>query len=224
MNYLIYMLLLTTIYHQAMAASVQCQAMVRNERDKLHLALVTIEDLATTSSFEGRYFKIVSGSSNEAIGTQDHQLVNGDAPKGKEVSLATRACTAYYHLSLARKYFVKNFESRRARNVSKLVVRIQMPLRFIDSNHFMHEDFKAYNDSLTIMPSNGNKLPHVEGWGTEIWFSPAKEIKLGNNVQKAASYISSSAVQEQLRLGVLTSVGATAAAQYARGVKLTSLE
>ncbi len=193
------------------AQEVTCEAMVRDSKHNLVREKVALEDLTSANAFSGRYFKIVSAKD--------------DAPvKFNQGDLSFRACTTYYHLTKARKYFVENFNDRHVRALRELTIRIEMPYSFIDSSHFMSEDFKSYNNSLTIPPSGRNKLAEIKPWNYEIWFAPKKKMKRKSAMQQAAKLLQSQDAQLNLRVGVLSGVGSNIATQIAQGLTLTSLE
>lgn len=193
------------------AQEITCEALVRNRNHKLVKEKVALEDISEPGSFSGRFFKIVSAKDDKAI-----TFNQGD--------LSFRACTTYYHLTKARNYFINHFQDRHVRNLRQLVIRVEMPYSFIDSSHFMSDDYKTYNNSLTIPPSGGNKLTEVNPWNYEIWFAPKKKIKRKNAIQQAAKILQGQQAQESLRIGVLANVGSNIATQVAQGLTLTSLE
>lgn len=195
----------------AFAQEVSCEAMVRDEKHNLIRQKVSLEDLTSPDSFSGRYFKIVSAKDDAPI-----KMNQGD--------LSFRACTTYYHLTKARKYFVDNFNDRHVRGLKELIIRIEMPYSFIDSSHFMGDEYKTYNNSLTIPPSGRNKLTEIKPWNYEIWFAPKKKIKRKSAMQQAAKLLQTQDAQFNLRIGVLAGVGSNIATQVAQGLTLTSLE
>ncbi len=186
-----------------------CEAWVRNKKQKLVLQNVELSDLVSDSTFEGKYFAIHKDKSKIPVSFNDSLL-------------SIRACTVYYHATKAREYFFKNFPDNHVRSLKSLKLRIEMPYSFIDSSHFMHEDYKSYNNSLTIPPSNNNKVEKVPEWNYEIWFAPRKKIKLNNSVHEAAKILGSDKAQENLRLSVFTSSASSLATQLAQGMTLTS--
>lgn len=187
----------------------ECSAWTRNQNKKLILSKVNLSDLSSDKNFSGKYFSIV--------------LDKNDAPLPLE-SNNIRACTVYYHLTIARKYFLAKFPENHVRGLKPVTIRIEMPYSFIDSSHFMHEDFKTYNNSLTIPASTRSKLDSINPWNFEIWFAPAKKIRVDNAIAQAAKLLGSSTAQESLRLGVLTSTASNIASQLAQGMTLTSFD
>ncbi len=192
----------------------ECSAWTRDDDKNLVLKKVTLNDLASDNSFSGRYFNIVSSISETPIAFN----------ASLENELQIRACTVYYHLTIARNYFLNQFPENHVRGLKTITIRIEMPYSFIDSSHFMHEDFKTYNNSLTIPASNAAKLDSIAPWNYEIWFAPAKKVKVDNSVEQAAKMLGSSTAQESLRLGVLTSAASNFASQLAQGMTITSFD
>ncbi|MFY7994460.1 MAG: hypothetical protein ACOVP4_14275 [Bacteriovoracaceae bacterium] len=203
--------LLLLFSFSVMAQEITCEAMVRDEKHNLIRQKVSLEDLTSADAFAGRFFKIVSAKDEKPV-----KLGQGD--------LSFRACTVYYHLTKARKYFIENFNDRHVRALKELTIRIEMPFSFIDSSHFMSDDYKTYNNSLTIPPSGRNKLAEIEPWNYEIWFAPKKKIKRKSAIEQAAKLLQGQDAQFNLRIGVLAGVGSNIATQVAQGLTLTSLE
>jgi hypothetical protein len=191
--------------------AIECSAWTRDENKNLKIENVTLSDLETNKFFSGKYFKIVLDKSETAVSLDD-------------ANLSVRACTLYYHLTLARNYFLEQFSDTYLKKLKPITIRIEMPYSFIDSSHYMHEDFKSYNNSLTIPPSNNNKLDTITSWDFEIWFAPAKKIKIDNSVEQAAKLLGSSTAQESLRLGVFSTTASNFVTQLAQGMTVTSFE
>jgi hypothetical protein len=189
----------------------ECTANVRDRNHNLIKQRVQLDHLVSDTAYKGKYFEVVH-SKDETPVNFNHE------------TLDLRACTVYYHLSKARNYFQTHFNDRYLSTLRELKIRIDMPYSFIDSSHYMHEDFKSDNNSITIPPSTNARVPEVDAWGYEIWFAPAKKAKKSNQVEMAASIVNSATSQNSLRLGVATSLGQTMAADLARGVTITSLE
>lgn len=138
------------------------------ERDKnfnLKVSTVTLKNLISNDSYEGLYFKIVEGKSNEAI-----KFNAGD--------LAIKAANVYHHLTKAREYFKTTPLAKKAETQGQLTIRIEMKNRFSDVGHFMHDDLaQEYNNALSIPKSGSSRLSHYDSWNYEIWFRPAKKVK-----------------------------------------------
>ncbi|MFZ4714034.1 MAG: hypothetical protein ACOYL6_09995 [Bacteriovoracaceae bacterium] len=166
----------------------------------LNRTVVVLTDLTSTTKVEGKYFKVVKGTDREAISFKDLELAN-------------KATHAYYHANLARKFFVENFPSAYVKQMPQVVIRLEMTNFFDDSSHFIRVDGQEdFNNSLSIPAATDRKFPNEEKWGNEIWFRPAKEIKMDNGV-----YLTSDALTNpQIRTQFYESIGTNTASQMAR--------
>lgn len=143
------------------------EALVRNDRQKPRIEEVILTDLVSSIGFEGQYFKIVRGKSNDAIRFDD------------ERELVFRAATVYYHLTIARNYFVNKLKSSFVMNLPQLVIRIDHTNQFSELGHFANDNLDPqYNNALTIPAGQGLSSRGVKPWGIEIWFRPSKKIHL----------------------------------------------
>jgi hypothetical protein len=172
---LIFVLLLPTLaFSQVTERSFE--ALIRNDSEKPVVGKVVLTNLVSHDSFEGEFFKIVKGKSNEAI--------KFDADE----ALTFRAATAYYHLMKARDYFVNKLQSSYAAQLPKMVIRIEHTNQFSELGHFAHDNYEPqYNNALTIPAGQGLAGRGIEPWGIEIWFRPSKKVHLRdlktNNLQ-----------------------------------------
>jgi hypothetical protein len=143
------------------------KAVVRTDNNRADEAIVELEDLTSEISFDGKYFKIVLGKSNDAVKFDDAE------------ELVFRAATAYYHLTLARNYFINNVKSNYAANIEKMVIRIEHKNQFSELGHFAHDNLEPqFNNALTVPAGKGLSSRGVKPWGTEIWFRPKKKIHI----------------------------------------------
>jgi hypothetical protein len=143
------------------------EALVRNDREKPEIREVVLKDLISNDSFEGEHFKIVKGKSDDAI--------KFDA----DDALTLRAATVYYHLTLAREYFVTKLNSEHVAGLPQLVVRLEHTNQFSELGHFANDNLDPqFNNALTIPAGKGLASKGVKPWGTEIWFRPSKRIHL----------------------------------------------
>jgi hypothetical protein len=142
-------------------------AVVRAEKNVPVVTDVILTDLESESSFDGKYFKIVKGKSQEAIGFDED----------KETLL--RAATAYYHLTKARAYFVTKAKSAYAKALPKMVIRIDLANEFSALGHFANDNYKPqFNNALTVPAGAGRPDKGIAPWGMEIWFRPMKKVHL----------------------------------------------
>lgn len=143
------------------------EALIRNDNKRPEVGEVVLTDLISNDSFDGEYFKIVQGKSDEAI--------RFDA----EESLTFRAATAYHHLTIARNYFINKIKSEYVMNMPKMTIRIDHKNQFSELGHFAHDNLDPqYNNALTIPAGKGLASKGVKPWGIEIWFRPSKKIHL----------------------------------------------
>lgn len=157
---------LTTI---AQASERSFEALIRTSKHKAVISKVVLEDLVSEEAFDGKYFKIVKGKSDEAIGFNESH------------DLTFRAATAYYHLTKARHYFVHELKSKFAKNLEKMVIRIEHTNQFSELGHFAHDNLEPqFNNALTIPAGKGLASRGVKPWGMEIWFRPSKRVHLND--------------------------------------------
>jgi hypothetical protein len=130
---------------------------------------VALEDLESPDSFNGRYFKIVNGKSNEAI-----SFANPDS------KLVLKAANTYYHLTEARRFWLHNLESDLPNQTPKIVVRLNITNIFDELGHFAHDNRSPqYNNALSIPEGETPSwVPEhkQDKWNKEIWFRPLKMV------------------------------------------------
>lgn len=143
------------------------EALVRNDNKKPLIEDVVLSNLISNDSFDGEYFKIVKGKSDEAV--------KFDA----DPALVFRAATVYYHLTIARNYFISKVKSDYVSKLDKVVVRIEHTNQFSELGHFANDNLDPqFNNALTIPAGEGLRSRGVKPWGNEIWFRPSKKIHL----------------------------------------------
>lgn len=159
------LMLLIVVFNTVEARSFK--AVVRTQNNLAKEDMVELEDLISDTSFDGKYFKIVNGKSDEAI--------NFDADE----KLVFRAATVYYHLTRARNYFVEKIKSDFVGSGEKIIVRIELANQFSELGHFANDNLEPQlNNALTIPGGRGLPSKGVKPWGTEIWFRPSKKIRI----------------------------------------------
>src|SRR5690606_35171007 len=82
-------------------AQTSFKVLLRQERShRIYYTHVELPNLESTDSFDGKYFKIVKGKNKEAIpfDEEDHDIL-------------LRAATVYYHLNMARDFWVRHIKS-----------------------------------------------------------------------------------------------------------------
>lgn len=146
------------------------EVLLRQEKSqRVYYTQVEMPDLESTTSFDGKYFKIVNGKGKEAISFDE-----------KDEELLLKAATVYYHLNQARDFWVRHVQSENAARMDKMVVRLEIKNQFDDLGHYA-------NDNRTPQFNNALSIPEGETpswvpahkqdkWGKEIWFRPMKSI------------------------------------------------
>jgi hypothetical protein len=131
---------------------------------------VVLEDLISADSFDGKYFKIVNGKSNEAICF--------DEPNP---AILLKAATTYYHLTLARKFWQEKTSEASPQKLDKIIVRLEIKNLYDEQGHFAHDNrTPQFNNALSIPAGETpDWLPsdRQEKWEREIWFRPMKKIE-----------------------------------------------
>lgn len=139
----------------------------RSEKNKPVEEKVKLPDLVSEDSFDGKYFKIVRGKSDDAVKFNDKE------------ELTFRAATTYFHLTRARDYFVNKIKSDFVKNIPKMVIRIDHTNQFSELGHFANDNLDPqYNNALTIPAGEGYERRGIKPWGMEIWFRPSKRLHL----------------------------------------------
>ena len=186
-----------------LAMDAVCTAIVRDEKKRLIKKEVQIKDLVSNSSFAGRYIKVVKSTS--------------DDPVAFDSSESLRACTAYYHMTIARDYFLARFDLKRLKKPRAIVTRIEMDRGFEESAHFMHENNGLfYNNAVTVPPSGPGRLTD-KPWYYEIWFAPKKKVKIESSIYKASKLITSGPFLVNMLMGVGQSQATTIGIDLVRG-------
>ncbi len=130
---------------------------------------VELKDLESQDSFDGRYFRIVSGKGREAVSFHD-----------QDRELVLKAANTYYHLTLARDFWVKKIGSERPSQLPKLTVRLDIKNLFDDQGHYAHDNRDPqFNNALSVPAGRTPEwVPEdrQDMWGPEIWFRPKKVI------------------------------------------------
>lgn len=164
---IIFLTLLITTQTFAKGDEVKALALIRDEDGDPNITEVVLKDLESREAFDGKYFKIVKGKSEEAV--------RFDA----EESLTLRAATAYHHLTIARTYWVEKIKSDYVKSLPKMVIRIEHFNQFSELGHFANDNYEPqYNNALTIPAGKGLERRGVKPWNIEIWFRPSKKIHI----------------------------------------------
>ncbi len=147
-------------------AQVNQTVLVRGENFAPLLAEEPMPDLTSSTRFQGKYFKVVKDTSEEAIRL--------DEP---DPELRLKAATTYFHLNLARRFWVEKMGSEFVKNLPALTIRLEITRNFSDLGHFQNASIAPqFNNALSIPsgePMDGVEIP---AWNPEIWFRPKKVI------------------------------------------------
>jgi hypothetical protein len=143
---------------------VEVLALVDGEYGK-HEKIIT--NLYCDKGFVGKDFKIVNESEDRPISFNDHP------------ELMKSAANTYYHLTLAKKYWLGNFDSAIVKNLGQLTVRINITNDYSEYRQFTNtEQSKNYNNARTTPAGETHRFEKIQkSWGREIWFRPKKIIK-----------------------------------------------
>lgn len=143
-------------------------ALVQREAD--------LKDLISSSSFEGKIFRVVDGSSSVPI------CLFAKAAGCTEASdiIRLRAATAYYHMVKAREWFLTQpafqVEPYLASLNEKVTIRVNIDVPWDSLLHFDPSGNHWYNGARTIGPSRDwEKDDDTEAWGPETWFFTPKK-------------------------------------------------
>jgi hypothetical protein len=167
MKTLLFFVLLISSFSFAQVTERTFEALVRNDSKRPDIGPVVLLDLISNDSFDGEYFKIVKGKSDEAI--------RFDADK----ALTFKAATAYHHLTIARNYFLNKLKSDYVSRLPKMVIRLEHTNQFSELGHFAHDNLDPqFNNALTIPGGKGLSSRGVRPWDIEIWFRPSKKVHL----------------------------------------------
>lgn len=146
---------------------VKKRAVIRDEDFRAAIEEVVLPDLISDHSYEGKYFKIVRGKSDEAVRFDDSE------------DLQLKAATTYYHLNKARKFFVDVVHSKYVQNLPQLIIRLDLTNVFNEIGHFANDNLDPqYNNALTVPAGAGYEPKGIKPWNIEIWFRAAKEINV----------------------------------------------
>ena len=136
--------------------------------DKYIFVNKELVDLKCNGKFEGKYFRIVESTGEEPIAFD-----NADA------DLVKKAANTYYHLTLARNFWVNEIKSDYVRDLSQITIRLNITNAFSSTRHYMNEEqVKNYNNAWTVPAGETPSFAKEKlKWGKEIWFSPMKKIE-----------------------------------------------
>ncbi len=142
--------------------------LIRDQKEGYEFVNKQLDDLFCENKFEGTYFKIVKSDSEEAI-----SFNNEDA------ALIQKAANVYYHLTLARNFWINEIKSDYVKQIPQTVIRLDITNTFSDVRHFKNAELEKNNNNAWTIPEGHepNFLKNPKKWGKEIWFSPMKQIR-----------------------------------------------
>lgn len=160
------LLLNGSVSESAEAPKVSKTVLVRNERFKPVFRNEVLKELVSSTAFDGKHFKIVKGKNEEPISLDE-----------SDEALLLKAATTYYHLTLARDYWVNVMKSEYVRNLPKMTVRLEITNKFSELGHYQHDLLEPqYNNALSIPAGTPMEGVEIPSWNHEIWFRPMKKI------------------------------------------------
>ncbi|RPJ75473.1 MAG: hypothetical protein EHM20_08870, partial [Alphaproteobacteria bacterium] len=152
--------------------------LIRDKKEGYDIVNKRLENLFCTDKFEGTYFKIVKGTSEDAIEFGD-----------KDAALVKKAANVFYHLTIARDFWVNEIKSDYVQKIPQIVIRLDITNAFSDVRHFKHEELEKNNNNAWTIPEGQEPsfLKNPKRWGKEIWFSPMKQIKTRDLIESDGS-------------------------------------
>lgn len=147
--------------------------LIRDKGEGYEFVSKPMEDMFCGNKFEGSYFKIVKGDSDEAI-----TFNNEDA------LLVKKAANVYYHLTIARNFWINDIKSDFVKKIPQIIIRLDITNSFSDVRHFKNEELEKNNNNAWTIPEGQepNFIKNPKKWGKEIWFSPMKQIRTSDYV------------------------------------------
>ena len=142
----------------------------KTRSNKTTFRKVYLEDLESAKSFDGKFFKIVKGKSNEAIHFDD-----------SDNQLVTKAATVYHHLTLARKFWRDEIDASVKQKIGKLIIRLEIKNLYDELGHFANDNRTPQFNNAVSIPAGKTPdwLPsdRQSQWNNEIWFRPMKKVE-----------------------------------------------
>jgi hypothetical protein len=197
----LFVLALASVVHADVVTSTyKTQALVRQGQDLVQQQ-VTLTDLVSTTSFQGKYFTVIDGEGNTPI------AFNSDP------ELCLKAATAYNAFTESRNYFVNALASiiptlslaQQNYLNQNMVIRLDMTHLFSAEIHFDQVDTTANgavtvpaSDDFRIFDKNPDGTDKYPAWGVETWFFVAKSEKTPNAASQIPAVLNNSAFKVSL--------------------------
>lgn len=169
--------ILFSISNLGLAQSVSCteefDVLLRHEKYGYEFAKKPLTNLLCNKTFEGKYFKIVVGTSEQAISFDE------------KPEIIKKAANVYYHLSLAREFWVGVMKSEFVANLKQITIRLEITNSFSNVRHFRNEGQEQNHNNAWTIPEGHtpNFVKPKEEWYKEIWFSPMKKIEARKQIK-----------------------------------------
>lgn len=146
----------------------------RSKGDNYTMVPKELEMLYCNDTFEGKFFKIVEATSDEAI-PFNH----------KDPEVLKKAANVYHHLTVARNFWISEIKSDFVGKLPQITIRINITNAFSNTRHFKNaEQEKNYNNAWSIPDGETPAFAKDKlKWGKEIWFSPMKKIEQRKEVK-----------------------------------------
>ncbi len=140
---------------------------------------VELPQMMTSGVFESLDFKIVEGKNENPINAKDCRY-----------DLCLKAATTFYHLHLAKKYFLDVVKSENVANLKQITIRLDIKNKHHKLGHYAHDNNEPqFNNAKSIPPGKGYAPKGITPWNQEIWFRPSKKIHLnelaGDDIEMA---------------------------------------
>lgn len=154
---------------------VEKKVLIRGKKDQYALVNKKLKDLYCSKKFEGKYFKIVKGTSDEAISFNEDE------------KLTLKAANVYYHLTLARDFWINTIKSDYVKQLKQITIRLEITNSYSELRHFKNEKLEEnFNNAWTIPAGNTPHFAPVQkSWDQEVWFSPIKKLATRDTIESS---------------------------------------
>ena len=141
---------------------------VKRVKKSYKLEVEKLKDLNCTSTFEGKHFKIVEGTSDKAIS------FNASS------DLVLKAANTYFYLTQARNFWLDSIQADYVKTLPQLTIRVNMGHSYSKVRHFDTSSQAIQTNNAWTVPA-GQTPSFVPAhkqkqWGQEVWFSPKEVI------------------------------------------------
>jgi hypothetical protein len=152
--------------------------LIRDNKEGYNFVSKQLDDLYCGNAFEGKYFKIVKGTTDEAID------FNNEDPM-----LLKKAANVYFHLTEARNYWINEIKSDYVQSLPQITVRLDITNAYSSVRHYKNDELEKNHNNAWSVPDGHEPvfIKNPKKWGKEIWFSPMKQIQTRNLVQSEGS-------------------------------------